>query len=141
MSLLKKQINIASEDLLLASQKFPMHGTLLALQYIFKELDYSSLGMKDNLKEWRNTHNHVINLIDEVCQIVLGVLSNPSPEGNVPASFQEMEESIDELVLNSNEDLESEEGGPKHQVILSCCWRVVKEARFVIRIIFGFLCM
>jgi hypothetical protein len=114
---------------LLASQKFPMHGTLLALQYIFKELDYNSLEVKNNLEEWRDTHSHAINLINEVCRIVLEVLSNPSPEGNVPASFQEMEEMIDELVLNLSEDLDSEEGSPKHQVILSCCWRAVKEAR------------
>ncbi|RIA98284.1 putative death-receptor fusion protein [Glomus cerebriforme] len=134
-SLLKKQINIASENLLLASQKFPMHGTLLALQYIFKELDYNSLEVKNNFEEWRDTHSHAINLINEVCQIVLGVLSNPSPEGNVPASFQEMEEMIDELVLNLNEDLDSVEEGPKHQVILSCCWRAVKEASSLLAII------
>ncbi len=111
-----------------------MHGTLLALQYIFKELDYNSLELKNNLNEWRNTHNHAMNLINESCQIVLDVLSNPSPEGNVPASFQETEEMIDELILNSGEDLHGEEGGPKHQVILSCCWRAVKEARFVTNI-------
>ncbi|GBC02144.1 hypothetical protein RclHR1_04480008 [Rhizophagus clarus] len=134
-SLLKKQINIASENLLLASQKFPMHGTLLALQYIFKELDYNSLEIKDNLEEWRDTHSHAMVLINEVCQIVLEVLSNPSPEGNVPVSFQEMEEMIDELVLNLSEDLDSEEEGPKHQVILSCCWRAVKEASSLLAII------
>ncbi|EXX78916.1 Trm732p [Rhizophagus irregularis DAOM 197198w] len=134
-SLLKKQINIASENLLLASQKFPMHGTLLALQYIFKELDYNSLEVKNNLEEWRDTHSHAISLINKVCQIVLEVLSNPSPEGNVPASFQEMEEMIDELVLNLDEDPDREEGGPKHQVILSCCWRAVKEASSLLAII------
>ncbi|CAI2171104.1 524_t:CDS:10, partial [Funneliformis geosporum] len=133
--LLKEQLNIASGNLLLASQKFPIHGTLLALHYVFKELDYSSVGLKNNLEEWRNIHNHVIDLINDSCQIVLDVLTNSSPEGNLPASFQEMEETIDDLVLNSSEDLDCEEGGPKHQVILSFCWRAVKEASSLLAII------
>ncbi|CAG8532225.1 14306_t:CDS:10, partial [Dentiscutata heterogama] len=129
MVLLEKQIKIASQNLLLASQKYPMHGTLLSLQYIFKKLDYNSTIIKSNLMEWRFVHDKIISLINQACQIVLEVLSNPSPEGNVPASFQEMEEAIDELVYSSdNGDVESDEG-PKHQVILSCCWRAVKEAR------------
>lgn len=58
----------------------------------------------------------------------MDVLSNPSPEGNVPSSFKEMEEAIDELVGDDDEE-NGDEFGPKHQVILSCCWRAVKEAR------------
>ncbi|RIB14541.1 putative death-receptor fusion protein [Gigaspora rosea] len=138
MVLLEKQINIASQNLLLASQKYPMHGTLLALQYIFKKLDYNSTtinSINSNLTEWQFVHDKIISLINQVCQIVLEVLSNPSPEGNVPASFQEMEETIDELVFSSDDgDVESEEG-PKHQVILSCCWRAVKEASALLAVI------
>ncbi|CAG8671635.1 18895_t:CDS:10 [Gigaspora margarita] len=135
MVLLEKQINIASQNLLLASQKYPMHGTLLALQYIFKKLDYNSTTIKSNLTEWQFVHDKIISLINQVCQIVLEVLSNPSPEGNVPASFQEMEETIEELVFSSDDgDVESEEG-PKHQVILSCCWRTVKEASALLAVI------
>ncbi|CAG8438374.1 10147_t:CDS:10 [Diversispora eburnea] len=116
LSLLNKQIKIASENLLLASQKYPMHGTFLALQYIFRELDHNYDIMKSNLNEWRQIYDRTINLTEEACLIVLEILSNPSPEGNVPASFQEMEEIIDELILNmeSNNNY-SEEGGPKHQ--------------------------
>ncbi|CAG8542666.1 17838_t:CDS:10 [Funneliformis caledonium] len=132
--LLKEQLDIASGNLLLASQKYPIHGTLLALHYVFKELDYGSLGLKNNLEEWRNIHNYAIDLINESCQIVLDVLSNSSPEGNLPASFQEMEETIDELILTSGEDFDSE-GGPNHQVILSFCWRAVKEASSLLAII------
>ncbi|CAG8450599.1 4907_t:CDS:10 [Racocetra fulgida] len=115
MVLLEKQIKIASQNLLLASRKYPMHGTLLALQYIFQKLDYNSTIIKYNLMEWRVVHDKVISLTNQVCQIVLEILSDPSPEGNVPASFQEMDEFIEEFVYSSNDvDVESDEG-PKHQ--------------------------
>ncbi|RHZ89143.1 hypothetical protein Glove_18g31 [Diversispora epigaea] len=137
LSLLNKQIKIASENLLLASQKYPMHGTFLALQYIFRELDHNYDIMKSNLNEWRQIYDRTINLTEEACLIVLEILSNPSPEGNVPASFQEMDEIIDELILNIEDSNNySEEGGPKHQVILSCCWRAVKEASALLATIF-----
>ncbi|CAG8738565.1 28857_t:CDS:2, partial [Racocetra persica] len=135
MVLLEKQIKIASQNLLLASRKYPMHGTLLALQYIFQKLDYNSTIIKCNLMEWRIVHDKVISLTNQVCQIVLEILSDPSPEGNVPTSFQEMDEFIEEFVYSSNDvDVESDEG-PKHQVILSCCWRAVKEASALLSII------
>lgn len=69
-------------------------------------------------------------MIHSVCNAVTEVLSNPSPEGNVPASFREMEETIDNLIEECDDEDDAEESsGPKHQVILSCCWRAVKEAR------------
>ncbi|CAG8583610.1 17683_t:CDS:10 [Cetraspora pellucida] len=132
MVLLEKQIKTASQNLLLASRKYPMHGTLLALQYIFQKLDYNSTIIKSNVMEWHIVHDKVISLINQICQIVLEVLSDPSPEGNVPASFQEL---VEEFVYSSNDmDMESDEG-PKHQVILSCCWRAVKEASALLAII------
>ncbi|RUS20928.1 hypothetical protein BC937DRAFT_94012 [Endogone sp. FLAS-F59071] len=140
LNLLQKQIGIASTNLLFAAQKHPMHGTLLALQYLFRELDYNSAVVKDNVTEWHETHDRVMSLVNDVCATVMDVLSNPSPEGNVPASFQEMEETMDDMI----EKLEDEDGvngivsldsGPKHQIILSCCWRAVKEASALLGVI------
>lgn len=74
-----------------------------------------------------------MSLIRAACDAVMDVLSNPSPEGNVPASFREMEEAIDNLVGDADTFDEDDTVGPKHQIILSCCWRAVKEARYCIR--------
>ncbi|RUS30332.1 hypothetical protein BC938DRAFT_479538 [Jimgerdemannia flammicorona] len=138
-NLLQKQINIASTNLLRAAQSHPMHGSLLALQYLFSELDYNSALVKDNLVLWRRTHDQVILLVNRVCATVMDVLSNPSPEGNMPASFQEMEETIEEMIEELEEgDFDGtaiRESGPKHQVILSCCWRAVKEASSLLGVI------
>lgn len=75
-----------------------------------------------------------MSLACEISDVVLGVLSNPSPEGNMPASFQEIEETIDDI-LDDNQDGENDTtGSPKHQVILSSCWRAIKEARYYIKL-------
>jgi hypothetical protein len=132
LDLLDKQVSIAKSNLLLAAQHHPMHGTLLALQYIFSELNYTTLS-KD---EWRATHTRALALIHLTCDTVMEVLSDPSPEGNVPSSFRDMEETMNDLIQAQNEeDGTDESGGPKHQVILSCCWRAVKEASSLLEVI------
>lgn len=110
-------------------------------RYLFRELDYNSAVVKDNVTVWHETHDRVMSLVKDVCATVMDVLSNPSPEGNVPASFQEMEETMEDMIGKLEEEdgvngIVSPDSGPKHQIILSCCWRAVKEARYLIR---GFL--
>ncbi|KAI8891289.1 hypothetical protein K501DRAFT_235278 [Backusella circina FSU 941] len=132
LDLLEKQVTIAKTNLLLAAQQHPMHGTLLALQYIFSELNYTTLAKDD----WRKTHTRALALIHLTCDTVMEVLSDPSPEGNVPSSFRDMEETMNDLIQAQNEeDSMDESGGPKHQVILSCCWRAVKEASSLLEVI------
>lgn len=128
LDLLEKQVNVAKSNILLAAQQHPMHGTLLALQYVFQELDYTSVNVKKNFAVWRKTHARAIDLIHITCDTVMPVLSDPSPEGQVPTSFREEEEEEEE------ED-DDEDSGPKHQVILSCCWRAVKEASSLLQVI------
>jgi hypothetical protein len=79
---------------------------------------------------WQAINERIVDLACEISDVVLDVLSNPSPEGNMPASFQEIEEAIDDII-DENQDEENESGSsPKHQVILSSCWRAIKEARY-----------
>ncbi|CAO3651150.1 unnamed protein product [Cunninghamella echinulata] len=134
LDMLEEQINIAKSNLLLAAQQHPMHGTLLALQYVFREINYSDKQITDDYSGWKEVHSRALTLIKSVCDSVMDVLSNPSPEGNVPSSFKEMEEAIDELVGDDDEE-NGDEFGPKHQVILSCCWRAVKEASSLMEVI------
>ncbi|CAO3590067.1 unnamed protein product [Absidia cylindrospora] len=134
LDMLEQQIGIAKSNLLLAAQNHPMHGTLLALQYVFRELDYRSAYVTNDQEKWKHIHARALSLIQSVCDSVMDVLTNQSPEGNVPATFKEMEEAIDDLVgeESDNMDLVS---GPKHQIILSCCWRAVKEASSLLEVV------
>jgi hypothetical protein len=131
LDLLEKQVNVAKSNILLAAQQHPMHGTLLALQYVFQELDYNSANVKNNFVAWRKTHARAIQLIHVTCDTVMPVLSDQAPEGNVPTDFREDGEEDEEEVYEE----EAAEGGPKHQVILSCCWRAVKEASSLLEVI------
>ncbi|GAA5795031.1 hypothetical protein HPULCUR_000382 [Helicostylum pulchrum] len=131
LDLLEKQVKVAKSNILLAAQQHPMHGTLLALQYVFQELNYSSANVKNNFAAWRKTHARAIELIHVTCDTVMPVLSDPSPEGQVPTDYREEEDEEDE----EEEVDDDENSGPKHQVILSCCWRAVKEASSLLQVI------
>ncbi|KAI7864734.1 putative death-receptor fusion protein-domain-containing protein [Spinellus fusiger] len=133
LDMLENQVKIAKTDLLQASQHRPMHGTLLALQYVFRELNYNNASVLAYVNEWREVHTRALSLIHKVCGTVTEVLSNPSPEGNVPASFREIEEHIDDMMDDTEESADGL--GPKGQVILSCCWRAVKEASSLLEVI------
>jgi hypothetical protein len=154
LRILKTQINVASKNLLLASRKYPMYGTLIGIQYLFLEINYNSDFVKMNILEWRDLHKDILQLIDRVCQIVLKILSDPSPEGNLPEGVgvddSGRTSSIDDDIgdymsadydeINESYELEMNDGddnifGPRHQIILSCCWRTVKEASTLLAII------
>ncbi|CEP08348.1 hypothetical protein [Parasitella parasitica] len=136
LDLLEKQVRIARDNLLLASQQHPMHGTLLALQYVLKEIDYDSVIVKSHLAQWRKIHARTIGLIHQTCNAVMSVLSDASPEGNVPTDYrQDDEDDENDDDDEQDDDLNESNNGPKHQVILSCCWRAVKEASSLLQVI------
>ncbi|ORX88334.1 hypothetical protein K493DRAFT_306724 [Basidiobolus meristosporus CBS 931.73] len=132
LNLLEKQLRSASQNLLHAAQNYPVHGTLMALMYIFQDINYSSPEIKDNAETWRQVHSRTLNLVNSVCFTVFDVLSNPSTENNTPVSLQEME-SVNEDEL----PLDDESIGPKRQVILSYSWRAVKEASTLLSVLFS----
>lgn len=80
---------------------------------------------RSSMNLWKEIHSRAISLVHTVCHTVMGVLSNQSPEGNMPATFQEMDESITNLIG----DDEVESHSTSSQEILSFCWRAVREAR------------
>lgn len=145
IGMLDRQITIASKNLTLAAQKYPMFGLLALLNCIFTDINYKKIDAK-NLIEFRELHKEVIEILYKASHVVLKVLQNAAPEGNVPTGEDNdddldddevdmiPEEDIDSNQLNEdidgngNNDNGHLEVGPKYQVILSCCWRVIKSA-------------
>ncbi|KAJ2806282.1 hypothetical protein H4R21_000936 [Coemansia helicoidea] len=144
----------AERNLLDAAQSLPLHGLLTAAQYVVREIDGESPAVQAHGELWRAWIRDLTQSATAVCDVVLGVLTSASPEGNIPASFREMETKIDDIIRSAvaadladdaaaesdgdddgdaydvNDDLLGGEGGPagrRQQVILSYCWRAVKE--------------
>ncbi|KAG0052187.1 hypothetical protein BGZ83_002915 [Gryganskiella cystojenkinii] len=134
-NLLRIQLEHARLNQLDAAHNHPMHGTLIGLRYLFSSIDYASPLVTNHRPLWQAIHADMMELVENVCSVVMGVLSNPSPEGNIPATFTEMEESIDAVISSSGGDEFEQSGGPNHQVILSYCWRAIKESSSLMELV------
>ncbi|KAG0204956.1 hypothetical protein BGX28_003257 [Mortierella sp. GBA30] len=134
-NLLRIQLEKARVNQLDAAHNHPMHGTLIGLRYLFSSIDYASPLVTNHRPLWQAVHADMMDLVENVCGVVMGVLSNPSPEGNIPATFTEMEESIDAVISASGGDEFEQSGGPNHQVILSYCWRAIKESSSLMELV------
>ncbi|KAF9207160.1 hypothetical protein BGZ49_001078 [Haplosporangium sp. Z 27] len=134
-NLLRVQLEKARLNQLDAAHHHPLHGSLIGLRYLFSSIDYASPLVTNHRPLWQAVHSDIMDLVETVCGIVMGVLSNASPEGNVPATFTEMEESIDAVISSSGGDDLEESGGPNHQVILSYCWRAIKESSSLMELV------
>ncbi|KAJ1797881.1 hypothetical protein LPJ59_002853 [Coemansia sp. RSA 2399] len=122
--------SVAEGNLLYAAQAHPMHGLITTLQYIIGEIAYASPKVQNDARQWRQWFADLVETATSVINVVLGVLTNASPEGNIPSSYREMEDRIDTIIHTvDDEDDENIDSaaGPKQQVILSYCWRAVKE--------------
>ncbi|KAF9108100.1 hypothetical protein BGX29_003296 [Mortierella sp. GBA35] len=134
-NLLRVQLERARLNQLDAAYHHPVHGTLIGLRYLFSSIDYASPLVTNHRPLWQAVHADMMTLVESVCAVVMGVLSNPSPEGNIPATFTEMEESIDAVISSSGGDEFEQSGGPNHQVILSYCWRAIKESSSLMELV------
>lgn len=128
----------AENNLLDAAQNSPLHGLLTAAHYVADEIDYTHVDIQQNVEVWRQWLSELSETASAICDTVMNVLTNPSPEGNVPASFRDMEDKIGAIIRDSSNNTEEVvplsgdvelDGpvGPKQQVILSYCWRAIKE--------------
>ncbi|KAI8598191.1 putative death-receptor fusion protein-domain-containing protein [Dissophora ornata] len=134
-NLLRVQLEKARVNQLDAAHHHPLHGSLIGLRYLFSSIDYASPLVTNHRPLWQAVHKDMMDLVENICGIVMGVLSNPSPEGNIPATFTEMEESIDAVISSSGGDEFEQSGGPNHQVILSYCWRAIKESSALMELV------
>ncbi|OMJ08669.1 Thyroid adenoma-associated protein-like protein [Smittium culicis] len=148
-------VELMKQNLLHSALKKPVTGLLLSIKLILSknEVFLNPQFYKKNFVSTILLNTIFNNLIfgsNKAMDLVMSVLSNQSPEGNVPASFKEMELNSKSIYINTNQsDLDDAEKltekkiesksknlanknssnyDPNIQLILSYCWRVVKES-------------
>lgn len=115
-------VQVASVNLLQASQKHPIHGKLNALQYIFESTDYSSVTTEAATSQaWKELHSRVLLLSHRTWDVVRQVLCDDSPEGSLPSG----------IPLLQSTSLR----GSETQEILSFCWRALRQVSTLLRTI------
>ncbi|KAJ2435591.1 hypothetical protein GGF42_009026, partial [Coemansia sp. RSA 2424] len=140
--LIRRAHAAAERNLLDAAQRHPLHGLLTAAQYVAEESATAVHGQQQQQGGWLED---LARVAMGVCNVMLGVLTSASPEGNIPASFREMEDKIDAIIQSSEITAGDDDGdddddllvsgdveldgpvGPRQQVILSYCWRAIKQ--------------
>ncbi|KAF9986217.1 hypothetical protein BGZ65_008463, partial [Modicella reniformis] len=113
-NLLRVQLEKARLNQLDAAHHHPLHGTLIGLRYLFSSIDYASPLVTNNRSIWQSVHVDMMDLVESVC---------------------EMDESIDAVISSSGGDEFEQSSGPNHQVILSYCWRAVKESSSLMELV------
>ncbi|KAJ1553955.1 hypothetical protein HK096_005648, partial [Nowakowskiella sp. JEL0078] len=134
-ALLEKNVSVGVEQAMLAAYDFPTHGIFITLKYqnlfshfytksyqlysyIFSDLDNKSTKLVDEQEEWRFMVDKLISISEKACENGIEILSDDSPEGNVPEHFDSDFEAFDVL----------SEKGPKQQILLNQSFRTVKAA-------------
>ncbi|ORX69155.1 hypothetical protein DL89DRAFT_268164 [Linderina pennispora] len=145
--LFRKCQDAAAKNLLDAAQNYPLHGLLTAAHYVAEEVDFESRAVQQNAHLWKQWLADLSGSAIEISNIVLGVLTSASPEGNIPSSFREMETKIDEIIKSSTAIVDADAQvrywwdddevlvGPRQQVILSYCWRAIKEVAGLLAVV------
>eukprot|EP00124_Ichthyophonus_hoferi_P003853 Ihof_evm2s367 gene=Ihof_evmTU2s367 len=116
---LRAQIAIGQQSLLIASQKAPMHGLMRAVSYVVNDLDTHdcSDGLGELLRE-------ALDCMDAMLDIVRPIITDPSPEGNLPTSVVE--------AYMQHGGVMTSDAGPLHQVGIACCWQVVQACSLLV---------
>jgi hypothetical protein len=89
------------------------------------DINYESPTVKAQKDHWRMLHSDVLLIINEILGVIMTPLCDTSPEGNIPEEYRDC--STVDLEVG-----EMDNSSPSNQLILSCCWRTLREARFVI---------
>lgn len=120
VKILESHIEIASTDLLRSSSTNPLSSYFSVLDSILLEMDCTLLADSDIPKR-------LLDVSLKAFDIVMAVCANESPEGNLPASFRDIDAKAQELISTSrsSKDLSP---GEKSQLILHHCFRTIKDA-------------
>ncbi|KAJ3332997.1 hypothetical protein HDU91_002996, partial [Kappamyces sp. JEL0680] len=107
VSLLDTHLGIAKTNLVRATQQYPMNGVFSAVHLILQQIDVNELN-----DSWKPMLERIADIAKTACLLTAEVVSNPSPEGNIP----------------EEEDLHSMEHVGVPQILLRDCFRTIKEA-------------
>ncbi|GAA5867264.1 hypothetical protein JCM8547_003140 [Rhodosporidiobolus lusitaniae] len=140
LDLTTQQLSHYSSNLAEAAGAAPMHGTLLALRHLFISIPVSSNDTLSTPDERRALFHRALGVIRQVWEVTSPVLAARAPEGTEGEEAEEGEADTEEARAirferkkKQEDDEEREEilaegsGGPQHKIILSACWRAMKE--------------
>ncbi|KNC99997.1 uncharacterized protein SPPG_04346, partial [Spizellomyces punctatus DAOM BR117] len=135
MELLARNIDIAAKNLYLSASGHPMHGLFRALQNVLLEIDFGAAAIQANIEEWQRLVRDIMNLIKSGCDAVLSVCADESPEGNLPASFADMQQNMEDLIVEAGAASSGpySDRGSQAQLILYSCFHTIKETTAVIQ--------
>ncbi|KAI9004599.1 putative death-receptor fusion protein-domain-containing protein [Gaertneriomyces semiglobifer] len=132
---LRGNIVVAEENLYRSAVGHPLHGWFRALHCILGEISFSSPLVQGNCSSWQGLVLDIFSLIQRASQTVLAVCTDESPEGNLPASFADMQTNMEEMVLSADGDDASADLGSEAQLILYNCFHTIKESTAVLQTI------
>jgi hypothetical protein len=71
-------------------------------------------------------------LADSATKLVLHICANESPEGNLPASFHEMQMKMTEVINDASDLVSDMDISTCSQLLLHQCFRTIKESTAVL---------
>ncbi|GAA5941468.1 hypothetical protein JCM10213_006094 [Rhodosporidiobolus nylandii] len=143
LDLTEQQLSHYSSNLAEAAGVAPMHGTILALRHLFISIPIASYDALSTPEERRALFHRALGVIRRVWEVTSPVLAARAPEGQdgkaeddeaqAEADTEEarairFEKKEGAAADEDGEDLADGTGGPQHKIILSACWRAMKEA-------------
>ncbi|TPX60789.1 hypothetical protein PhCBS80983_g01505 [Powellomyces hirtus] len=140
IELLKRNIDVAKRNLYCSATGYPMHGLFRTLHNVLLEVDFASVTVQKNAQVWKDLVEEILQLIGEACETVLAVCADESPEGNLPASFADMQQNMEDVIAqadigDNDEEDEDVSRGSEAQLMLYSCFHTIKETSAVLQAI------
>ncbi|KAJ3047584.1 hypothetical protein HK097_011408 [Rhizophlyctis rosea] len=136
LDLTEKHVEVGRKNLYLCATEYPMHGIFGTLQAVLAEVRFDTPSVASNVDTWRDLADRCFNLVKNACDAVLDVCTDASPEGNLPASFADMQQNMENLIADAGDDIGAPgEKSNEAQLILYQCFHTIKEATGVLRTI------
>ncbi|EGF77302.1 hypothetical protein BATDEDRAFT_36006 [Batrachochytrium dendrobatidis JAM81] len=127
-NILNHHLSIATNSLLVSSEKYPLNGFLSCIGNILKSCNLS----QQFGNEWKAQLESIINMCFQACRCTVGVCSDLSPEGNIPENFAQAQDENDGITVEFVEMTRKTKTDAAAQIILRHCFRTIKEATFVL---------
>ncbi|GAA5933380.1 tRNA methylation protein TRM732 [Sporobolomyces koalae] len=139
LDLADHELSVYSSNLAQAASTIPMHGTILALRHLFVSIPASSYETLSTPQERKQLFRRALDTVKRIWDVTSPILAAKGLEEAAKEDEADTEEarairierSLAETEGGEDEVLGSEAegmGGPQYRVILSACWRSVKEA-------------